>query len=54
MANGRAPDGAIQEQIEDSIKDAIASARARMPSGEAREASRTSGANGGGQASAGL
>ena len=35
MANGWAPDGAVQDQIEDSIKDAIASARARMPSGDA-------------------
>lgn len=34
MANGWAPDGAVQEQIEDSLKDALASARARMPSGE--------------------
>jgi len=33
MANGCAPDGAVQEQIEDSVKDALASARARMPSG---------------------
>jgi phage/conjugal plasmid C-4 type zinc finger TraR family protein len=33
MANGWAPDGAVQEQIEDSVKDAVASARARMPSG---------------------
>ncbi|MET0239952.1 MAG: DksA/TraR family C4-type zinc finger protein [Sphingobium sp.] len=37
MANGWAPDSAVQDQIEDSIKDAIASARARMPVGEARE-----------------
>lgn len=34
MANGWAPDGAVQDQIEDSIKDALDSARARMPSGE--------------------
>ncbi|MFB0872591.1 MULTISPECIES: DksA/TraR family C4-type zinc finger protein [unclassified Sphingobium] len=34
MANGWAPDGAVQEQIEDSVKDALASARARMPSGD--------------------
>jgi len=33
MANGWAPDGAVQDQIEDSVKDAVASARARMPSG---------------------
>lgn len=37
MANGWAPDSAVQDQIEDSIKDAVASARARMPSGEAKE-----------------
>lgn len=36
MANGWAPDGAVQEQIEDSLKDALASARARLPSGEGR------------------
>jgi hypothetical protein len=34
MANGWAPDGAVREQIQDSLKDALASARARMPSGE--------------------
>jgi len=34
MANGWAPDGAVQDQIEDSLKDAVASARARMPAGE--------------------
>ena len=34
MANGWAPDGAVQEQIEDSVKDALASARARMPTGD--------------------
>jgi len=34
MANGWAPDGAVQDQIEDSVKDALASARARLPSGE--------------------
>jgi phage/conjugal plasmid C-4 type zinc finger TraR family protein len=33
MANGWAPDGAVQEQIDDSIKDALASAKARLPSG---------------------
>jgi phage/conjugal plasmid C-4 type zinc finger TraR family protein len=37
MANGWAPDGAVQDQIEDSIKDALVSARARMPSGEGLE-----------------
>lgn len=37
MANGWAPDGAVQEQIEDSVNDALAIARARMPSGEGLE-----------------
>ena len=34
MANGWAPDGAVQDQIEDSIRDAVLDARSRMPSGE--------------------
>jgi phage/conjugal plasmid C-4 type zinc finger TraR family protein len=34
MANGWAPDGAVQDQIDDTIKDAVTSARARMPTGE--------------------
>jgi phage/conjugal plasmid C-4 type zinc finger TraR family protein len=34
MANGWAPDGAVQDQIEDSLKDALANARSRMPAGE--------------------
>lgn len=37
MANGWAPDGAVQDQIDDSITDAILEARARMPSGESLE-----------------
>lgn len=37
MANGWAPDGAVQEQIEDNLKDALAAARARMPAGEGLE-----------------
>lgn len=37
MANGWAPDGAVQEQIEHSVNDALASARTRMPSGEGLE-----------------
>ncbi len=37
MANGWAPDGAVQEQIEDSIRDALSSARAQLPTGEGRE-----------------
>lgn len=36
MANGWAPDGAVQQQIDDSVKDALESARARMPSGPGR------------------
>ena len=34
MANGWAPDGAVHDQIEDSIKDALAEARTRLPTGE--------------------
>lgn len=34
MAGGWAPDGAVQEQIDDTIRDAIEGARARMPHGE--------------------
>lgn len=34
MANGWAPEGAVQEQIDDTVRDAISLARARMPSGE--------------------
>ena len=37
MANGWAPDGAVQDQIEDSIRDAILEARSHMPSGESPE-----------------
>jgi phage/conjugal plasmid C-4 type zinc finger TraR family protein len=37
MANGWAPDGAVQDQIDDTINDAVASARARMPSGESAD-----------------
>jgi phage/conjugal plasmid C-4 type zinc finger TraR family protein len=37
MANGWAPDGAVQDQIEDSIQDALKSARARMPAGDGLE-----------------
>lgn len=33
MANGWAPEGAVHDQIEDSIKDALAAARTRLPSG---------------------
>ena len=34
MAGGWARDGAVQDQIDDTIKDAVLGARARMPSGE--------------------
>lgn len=34
MANGWAPDGAVEQQIEDSISDALMAARARLPSGD--------------------
>jgi phage/conjugal plasmid C-4 type zinc finger TraR family protein len=34
MANGWAPDGAVQDQIDDTITDGVMRARARMPTGE--------------------
>jgi phage/conjugal plasmid C-4 type zinc finger TraR family protein len=34
MANGWAQDGAVQDQIDDTVNDAVQIARARMPSGE--------------------
>lgn len=36
MAGGWARDGAVQEQIDDSVKDAVAGARARLPVGRGR------------------
>lgn len=33
MASGWAPDGAVQNQIDDSIGDAVRLARSRLPSG---------------------
>lgn len=33
MASGWARDGAVQDQIEDSVRDELAAARARLPSG---------------------
>lgn len=33
MASGWAPDGAVQDQIDDSISDAVRLARARLPAG---------------------
>lgn len=37
MANGWAPDGAVQEQIDDTITDAVKRARVMMPAGESLE-----------------
>jgi phage/conjugal plasmid C-4 type zinc finger TraR family protein len=34
MANGWAPDGAVQDQIDDTVADAVRGARARMAAGE--------------------
>ena len=34
MAGGWSRDGAVQEQIDDTVSDAVAAARARMPHGE--------------------
>ena len=34
MAGGWAPDGAVQDQIDDTVEDAVMIARARMPVGE--------------------
>ena len=34
MAGGWTRDGAVQDQIDDTVLDAVLSARARMPSGE--------------------
>ncbi len=36
MATGWAPDGAVQDQIDDSITDEVMRARARLPAGESR------------------
>ena len=35
MAGGWTRDGAVQDQIDDTVKDAVAAARARMPAGSA-------------------
>ena len=35
MAGGWAPDGAVQDQIDDTIRDAVESARARLGTGQA-------------------
>ena len=34
MAGGWSRDGAVQDQIDDTVTDAVLAARARMPSGE--------------------
>ena len=34
MANGWARDGAVQDQIDDSVSDAVKNARKRLPAGE--------------------
>ena len=34
MASGWAPDGAVQEQIDDTVMDAVLRARANLPTGE--------------------
>lgn len=34
MAGGWARDGAVQEQIDDTVRDAVLGARARLPAGE--------------------
>ena len=36
MASGWAPDGAVQDQVDDTVKDAVLRARARLPAGAAR------------------
>ena len=33
MASGWAPDGAVQDQIDDTVSDGVMRARARMPTG---------------------
>jgi phage/conjugal plasmid C-4 type zinc finger TraR family protein len=37
MAGGWTRDGAVQDQIDDTLKDAIAAARLAMPAGESAE-----------------
>ena len=37
MAGGWARDGAVQDQIDDTVKDAVAAARLRLPAGESGE-----------------
>ena len=37
MAGGWTRDGAVQDQIEDTVKDAVEAARLRMPAGDSAE-----------------
>ena len=37
MAGGWARDGAVQDQIDDSVNDAVSAARSRLPRGESAE-----------------
>ncbi|QZD86782.1 DksA/TraR family C4-type zinc finger protein [Qipengyuania psychrotolerans] len=37
MAGGWARDGAVQDQIDDTVSDAVSAARSRMPRGESAE-----------------
>ena len=37
MAGGWSRDGAVQDQIDDTINDAVRAARIRMPTGESRD-----------------
>ena len=37
MAGGWARDGAVQDQIDDTVSDAVSAARARLPSGESEQ-----------------
>ena len=37
MAGGWARDGAVQDQIDDTISDAVSAARSRMPVGESEQ-----------------
>ncbi|MDP4573967.1 DksA/TraR family C4-type zinc finger protein [Qipengyuania sp. G39] len=37
MAGGWARDGAVQDQIDDTVSDAVSAARSRMPRGESSE-----------------
>lgn len=37
MAGGWSRDGAVQDQIDDTVSDAVAAARSRLPTGESAE-----------------